>query len=216
MERKQFAVIGVGRFGGSVARTLSRMGYEVLAVDIDENQIENIMHDVTHAVQVDALDFEAIKSLGIRNFDTVIVGIGGNLHASILVTVQLKELGVKRVVAKAMDDLHGKVLEKVGADRVVYPERDMGVRVAHYLVSTNVIDYIDLSSEYSIIEMQVPEGLIGLSMGDAGLRARYGVTVLAIRRGNEVIVSPGADQVLEEKDILVVLGSTEDIRQAGG
>lgn len=213
MERKQFAVIGVGRFGGSVARTLSRMGYEVLAVDIDKNQIENIMHDVTHAVQVDALDFEAIKSLGIRNFDTVIVGIGGNLHASILVTVQLKELGVKRVVAKAMDDLHGKVLEKVGADRVVYPERDMGVRVAHYLVSTNVIDYIDLSSEYSIVEMQVPEGLIGLSMGDAGLRARYGVTVLAIRRGKEVIVSPGADQVLEEKDILVVLGSTDDINR---
>ena len=147
MPKKQFAVIGIGRFGGSVARNLHRMGYEVLAVDISKDEVDQVMHDVTHAVQVDALDFETIKSLGIRNFDVVIVGIGSNLQASILVTVQLKELGVKFVVAKAMSDLHGKVLEKVGADRVIYPERDMGARVAHHLVSAKVIDYIELSSE---------------------------------------------------------------------
>lgn len=211
MVRKQFAVIGVGRFGGSLARTLYRMGYEVLAIDADKNEIENIMHDVTHAVQVDALDFEAIKSLGIRNFDVVIVGIGSNLQASVLITLQLKELGVNCVVAKAMNDLHGKLLEKIGADRVVYPERDMGARLAHQLGSTNIIDYIELSSEYSIIEMQTPKKLVGRSVVEADLRARYGVTVLAIRRGEEVIVSPGADQTLKEKDIMIVLGGTEEI-----
>lgn len=211
MQKKQFAIIGIGRFGGSVARNLERMGYEVLAIDISQDEIDEIMHDVTHAVQVDALDFETIKSLGIRNFDVVIVGIGSNLQASILVTVQLKELGVKFVVAKAMNDLHGKVLEKVGADRVVYPERDMGARVAHHLVSTKVIDYIELSSEYGIIEMQVPEGLVDVTIGKADLRARFGVTVLAIRRGSEIIVSPGADHAFEEHDIMVVIGGTEDI-----
>jgi trk system potassium uptake protein TrkA len=211
MPKKQFAVIGIGRFGGSVARNLHRMGYEVLAVDISKDEVDQVMHDVTHAVQVDALDFETIKSLGIRNFDVVIVGIGSNLQASILVTVQLKELGVKFVVAKAMSDLHGKVLEKVGADRVIYPERDMGARVAHHLVSAKVIDYIELSSEYGIIEMQVPEGLVGITMGKADLRARFGVTVLAIRRDAEIIVSPGADHVFEAQDIMVVLGGTEDI-----
>ena len=211
MAKKQFAVIGIGRFGGGVARTLYRMGHEVLAIDSNKDEIEKIMHEVTYAVQVDALDFEAIKSLGIRNFDVVVVGVGSHLQTSILVTVQLKELGVKYVVAKALNDLHGKVLEKVGADRVVYPERDMGTRLAHHLVSTNVIDYIELSSEYGIIEMQVPEVIIGVTMGKADLRARFGVTVLAIRRGSEVIVSPGADHVFEEHDIMVVLGETEDI-----
>lgn len=213
MQKKQFAVIGIGRFGGSVARHLHRMGYEVLAVDISKDEVDSIMHDVTHAVQVDALDFETIKSLGIRNFDVVIVGIGSNLQASILVTVQLKELGVKFVVAKAMNDLHGKVLEKVGADRVVYPERDMGARLAHHLVSDKVIDYIELSSEYGIIEMQVPEVLVGVTLGKADLRARFGVTVLAVRRGPEIIVSPGADHIFEENDIMVVLGGTEDIER---
>lgn len=209
--KKQFAVIGVGRFGSSLARTLHKMGYEVLAIDNDEHEIEAIMHDVTHAVQVDALDVDAMKALGIRNFDVVIVGIGNDLQASILVTVQLKELGVKCVVAKAMNDLHGKVLEKVGADKVVYPERDMGVRVAHHLVSANVIDQINLSSEYSIVELQAPKKVVGLSLGEADLRARFGVVVLAIRRGKEIIVSPGASDVIQGGDILVVLGNNDDL-----
>ncbi|NPV27101.1 MAG: TrkA family potassium uptake protein [Firmicutes bacterium] len=209
--KKQFAVIGVGRFGSSLARTLHKMGYEVLAIDNDEHEIEAIMHDVTHAVQVDALDVDAMKALGIRNFDVVIVGIGNDLQASILVTVQLKELGVKCVVAKAMNDLHGKVLEKVGADKVVYPERDMGVRVAHHLVSANVIDQINLSSEYSIVELQAPKKVVGLSLGEADLRARFGVVVLAIRREKEIIVSPGASDVIQGGDILVVLGNNDDL-----
>lgn len=209
--KKQFAVIGVGRFGSSLARTLHQMGYEVLAIDSDEQEIEAIMHDVTHAVQVDALDMDSMKALGIRNFDVVIVGIGNDLQASVLVTVQLKEMGVQNVVAKAMNDLHGRVLEKVGADKVVYPERDMGVRVAHRLVSANVIDQIQLSSDYSIVELQTPPELVGRTLGEANLRARYGVAVLAFRRGPEIIVSPGAQDVIEDRDIMVVLGKTGDL-----
>ncbi|MGB9793051.1 MAG: potassium channel family protein, partial [Thermacetogeniaceae bacterium] len=199
--KKQFAVIGVGRFGGSVARTLHKMGYEVLAIDKDEQEIEAIMNEVTHAVQLDALDIDALKKLGIRNFDVVIVGIGNDLEASILVTLELKELGVKYVVAKAANDLHGKVLERVGADKVVYPERDMGVRVAHYLVSSNVIDHIQLSSEYSIVEIQAPRKLVGLSLGEADLRANYGIAVLAIKREKEIVVSPTASDVIKEGDV---------------
>lgn len=209
--KKQFAVIGLGRFGASVARTLHKMGYEVLAIDSDKNVIESIKDEVTHAVQVDALDMDTLKELGLRNFDVVIVGIGDNLEASILVTVQLKELGVKYVVSKAMNDLHGKVLEKVGADKVVYPERDMGVRLAHHLVSVNVIDHIELSSEFTIIEMLAPQEIIGLSLGEADLRARFGVAVLAIKRDNEIIVSPGSSDIIQAGDVLVVLGSSSDI-----
>lgn len=209
--KKQFAVIGVGRFGSSLARTLYQMGYEVLAIDSDENRIEGITNEVTHAVQVDALDVDAMRELGIRNFDVVIVGIGNDLQASILVTVQLKELGVRLVVAKAMNDLHGRVLEKVGADKVVYPERDMGVRVAHHLVSANVIDQIQLSSEYSIVELLAPHELVGRSLGETNLRAKYGVAVMAFKRGGKIIVSPGASDVIEERDILVVLGGVEDL-----
>ncbi|MGB9847072.1 MAG: potassium channel family protein, partial [Desulfotomaculales bacterium] len=150
---KQFAVIGLGRFGSSVARTLAQMGYEVLAVDSDDERVSAISDEVTYAVQVDAMEEEALKSLGLRNFDVVIVAIGQEVKASILVTVMLKEMGVSKVVAKANDELHGKVLQKVGADVVVFPERDMGVRLAHALVSRNIIDQIRLSPEYSIAEI---------------------------------------------------------------
>lgn len=213
MKKKQFAVIGVGRFGGSLARMLHEMGYEVLAIDSNEDEIEAIMHDVTHAAQVDALDIEALKALGIRNFDVVIVAIGNDLQASILVTTQLKELGVNYVVAKAMNDIHGRVLAKVGADKVIYPERDMGIRLARCLVSTNVIDQIQLSKEYSILELKAPPDIIGQTLGKVDLRARYGVAVLAIRREVEIIVSPGASDVVEAGDILVVLGSNHDLNK---
>ncbi len=211
--KKQFAVIGLGRFGTSVARTLHKMGYEVMAIDSDKNVIESINKEVTYAVQVDALDIDTLKELGLRNFDVVIVGIGDNLESSILVTVQLKELGVKYVVSKAMNDLHGKVLEKVGADKVVYPERDMGVRLAHHLISGNIIDQIELSSEFSIMEILAPQKIVGLSLGEAGLRARFGVSVLVIKRENEIIISPGSSDIIQPGDILVVLGSTSDIEK---
>ena len=208
---KQFAVIGMGRFGSSVATTLTKIGYDVLAIDSNEDKVNDIMDQVTHAVQADAMEEQALKDLGIRNFDVVIVAIGQDVQSNILVTVMLKEMGVKRVVAKALSELHGKVLAKVGADKVVFPERDMGVRVAHALVSHNILDQINLSPEYSIVELIATAEFIGKTLQESGIRMKHGVTVLAIRRGNDVIISPGAKQIVREADILVVVGRNDHL-----
>ncbi|MFZ5898769.1 MAG: potassium channel family protein [Bacillota bacterium] len=206
---KQFAVIGLGRFGASLAVTLARMGYEVLAVDRDEDRVKAVVDEVTHAVQADALDAEALKALGLKNFDVVVVAIGTDIEASILTTVMLKEMRVRRIMAKANTELHGKVLARVGADKVIFPERDMGVRVAHAMVSGNIIDHIELSSDYSVVELVAPKGLVGKTLGEAEIRGRHGISLIAIRRGADVIVAPGADQVIEEGDILVAIGKTK-------
>ncbi|MBO8169102.1 MAG: TrkA family potassium uptake protein [Thermoanaerobacteraceae bacterium] len=210
--RKQFAVLGLGRFGSSVAETLTRLGHEVLAVDSDEGAVQRISDVVTHAVQADAMDEEALKSLGIRNFDVVVVAIGQNIQANILVTVILKELGVNYIVAKAQDALHGKVLERVGADKVVFPERDMGVRVANNLATGNVLDLIELEQDYSIMEVVAPKIIWDKSLGKQNLRAKYGISVLAIKRGDDINVAPGADDVIKENDILVVIGENKAIQ----
>lgn len=210
---RQFAVIGLGRFGQSVAITLARMGYEVLAIDTDEERVKEVMEHVTHAVQIDALDENALKSLGIRNFDVVIVAIGQDMQASILVTVMLKEMGVREVIAKARTELHGRVLAKVGADKVVFPERDMGIRVARALVTKNILDQIELSPDYSILELVAPEEFVGKTLEESAIRVKHGVTVLAIRRGSDVIISPGAKQVIEPGDILVTVGRNDRLKR---
>ena len=208
---KQVAVIGLGRFGSSVARTLASSGCEVLAVDVDEARVKAIADEVTDAVRADALDDEALRGLGLRNFEVVVVAIGHEVEASILTTVLLKEMGVPKIVAKAQDDLHGRVLQKVGADIVVFPERDMGVRLAHTLISRNVIDEIQISTDYSIMEMQAPPRFLDRSLKELELRQRFGLTVLAIRRADRIIVSPDAEQTLEEGDVLVTLGQPEKL-----
>lgn len=209
MKNKQFAVIGLGRFGRSVALTLNSIGYDVLAIDASETEVQSIAHEVTHAVQVDARDEEALKALGIRNFDVVIVAIGEDIQSNILVTAILKDLGVKYVLAKAKDNMHGKVLEKIGADKVVYPEKDMGVRVAHHLVTPNILDFIELSPEYSIVEVSAPQEYVGKSLGKLNLRAQLGMSVIAIKKKDEIIAGPGASSVIEENDILVFIGTNE-------
>jgi len=212
---RQVAVIGLGRFGSSVARTLAQSGCEVLAVDVDAERVKAIVEEVTEAVQIDALDEGALKSLGLRNFEAVVVAIGHEIKASILATVLLKEMGVPKIVAKAQDELHGKVLQKVGADTVVFPERDMGVRLAHTLLSRSIIDEIQLSSDYSIFELQAPAQLLDRSLIDLQLRQRYSMTILAVRRGEGVVVSPDASFVLERGDILVALGRADKIEKLG-
>ena len=152
---KQFVVIGLGRFGESVAKTLYSLGHEVLAIDMDEDSVQEIADNVTHAVQMDATDESALKTLGLRNFDVAVVTIGSNIQASVMITLLVKELGVKYIIAKGQSDLHAKVLYKIGADRVVLPEKDMGVRVAHNLVSASILDFIELSPDYSIMELRV-------------------------------------------------------------
>jgi trk system potassium uptake protein TrkA len=210
---KQIAVIGLGRFGTSVARTLFRMGYEVLAIDADADRVKNIVDDVTYAVQVDAMEEEALKSLGLRNFDVVVVAIGQEVKANILVTVMLKEMGVPKIVAKAHDELHGRVLQKVGADVVVFPERDMGVRIANALVSKNIIDQIHLSPDFSIIEIVAPSKYCGKTLGGLALRQKFGINVLAIRRKEDIIIAPGANQIIQEGDILVAIGRSNGLKK---
>ncbi|MCL6477131.1 MAG: TrkA family potassium uptake protein [Peptococcaceae bacterium] len=209
---KQFAVIGLGRFGSSLAVTLARMGYEVLAVDSDESKVEGLAEVVTHAVQANALEEGVLNSLGLRNFDVVVVAIGQDIQSSIMVTLMLKEMGVKKVVAKASTGLQGKVLEKIGADIVVFPEKDMGERVARWLVSKNIIDQINLSPDYSLIELAAPARFAGLSLQESALRTKYGIMVLAIRRGQEFIISPGAEQEIAAGDILIVIGRNEKLK----
>jgi trk system potassium uptake protein len=211
--KKQFVVIGIGRFGSSVARTLSQMGFEVLAIDQREAQIQEISSIVTHAVQADSTDEEALRALGVRNFDVVIVAIGEDIQASILTTLILKEIGVKSIVVKAVNDLHGKVLKKIGADKVVFPERDMGTRVAHHLISSNILDYIELSAEYSIVEIQVYPNMVGKSLRQLDIRAKYGCNVIAIKHGASLVIPPSAEQPLKDDEILVIVGKNDSLQR---
>ncbi|WP_027340650.1 potassium channel family protein [Halonatronum saccharophilum] len=212
-EAKQYIVLGLGRFGSSVARTLSSKGYDVLAIDTDDCRVLDISSEVTHAVEADATDEEALKALGVNNFDVAVVSIGQNIHASILATLVLKELGVKYVVAKAQHAMHGKVLSKVGADRIVYPERDMGVRVANNLISTNLLDYIELSPDYRIIELVADKRYAGQTLRKLDLRRKYGVNVIAIKANDKVILSPEADHSINEGDLLVVVGHADGLKE---
>lgn len=210
---KQFVVIGCGRFGLSIAKTLNNLGHEVLAIDADEERIQEIADYVTHAVQADVTDENVLKDLGIRNFDVVIVSIGSNYQASIMATLIAKELGVKRVIAKAHDVLHGKVLTKIGADKIIFPERDMGIRVAHNLVSSNILDFIELSPDYSILEIAALEEWSNKTLKELRLPTRYGINVMAVKRGKNINVSPYADDLIFKGDILVVIGNTLDIKK---
>ncbi|MBK1809237.1 TrkA family potassium uptake protein [Clostridium sp. YIM B02505] len=211
MSNKQFVVIGLGRFGTSVAKTLYDLGNDVLAIDVDEDLVQEISDSVTHSVQMDATDESALKTLGIRNFDVAVITIGENIQASVMVTLLVKELGVKYIVAKGHSDLHAKVLHKIGADRVILPEKDMGVRVAHNLVSSTILDYIDLSPDYSIIEIESPKEWHNNNLRDLSLRTRFGINIMAIKKQNDINITPNAEEVIEPGDILVAIGSTEDL-----
>lgn len=211
---KQFVIIGIGRFGSSLAKRLFDMGHEVLAVDIDEEIIQGISDSVTHAVAADATDEHVLKSLGVRNFDVGVVSIGSDIQSSIIATLMLKEMGLKYVVAKAQSEVHAKVLKKIGADRVVFPERDMGIRVAHNLVTTNILDMIELSPDYSICEFEVFSSWVGESLKDLNLRAKHGINILAIKNNindGAINFSPKAQDTINEGDILVVVGSNDDL-----
>ena len=210
---KEFAVIGLGRFGGSICRTLSEEGADVLAIDIDEDRVNEFANIVSHAVVADTTDEAVLKSLGIRNFDHVIVAIGDNIQASILTTIILKELGVKHITVKAQNDYHEKVLSKIGADTVVHPEREMGRRLAYNLLSNNVLDYLELSEEHSIVEIAANKNITGHSIMELDIRAKYGINIVAIKRKNEIIVSPQADEVIQEGDIFIVIGADSDIQR---
>lgn len=211
MKNKQFIIIGLGRFGISIAKTLYKLGQDVLAIDINEDKVQEIADNVTHAVQMDATDENSLKTLGIGNFDVAIVTIGTNIQASTMVTLLVKEFGLKYIVAKATSDMHSKILYKIGADRVILPEKDMGTRVAHHLVSSNILDYIELPSEYSMLELKPLSEWFNKSIRDIHIRGKYGLNVVAIKSDTSINVSPSADYIIKSNDILLVLGANKDL-----
>jgi len=214
VKRKQFAVIGLGRFGGSVCRELHSLGHEVLGIDSDLERVEEFDKYSTQAMQGSGTDEAFLKSIGIRNFDHVIVSIGENIQDSVLTTLNLKELGVPIVWAKAQNTYHQKVLEKIGADQVIHPEVDMGIRIAQSASSERLLDYINLSDEYSIVELRASKKLDYRSLADLDVRARFGITVLAIKREHEKMnVAPLPKDVIHEGDILVAMGRNEDLKR---
>ena len=210
---KSFAVIGIGRFGTSVALTLSLMGHEVLAADTSAAAIDSIADRVTHAIVADATDERVLRRIGIAEFDAVVISVAADIRASILTAMLSKELGAKRVVAKAADDLHAKLLIKAGADQVVQPERDSGVRLARSIAVDSVLDYFALTDDVSINELRLPYSWAGKSLVQLGIRTRYGVSVIAIKRGEKMIVAIDPNSALEQGDVLVLLGSNHELEK---
>lgn len=209
--QQQFVVIGLGRFGSSLALQLMDMGCEVLGIDRNEDVADSMSEMLTHTVVADATDEDSLRSLGIRNFDCGIVAIGADIQVSILTAILLKELGVKKVVAKAISVLHGRALEKLGVERVIYPERDMGIRVAHQLVTPNLLDYLELSKEYSIVELNVPAYLNGKTLSDLNAHTRFGCSIVALHTVNGILIAPTAMDRLKADDIMVIIGSNDNI-----
>jgi len=210
---KSYVVVGLGRFGSGVARELFRLGCEVLAMDVSNDLVSQVANDVTHAVVGDGQDKEVLRALGAGEFDCAIVAIGGDLSASVLATMNLKELGVPKIVCKAHDETHRRVLEKLGADQVVIPEQEQASRLARSLSSPNVLDYIELSDEYGIIEVPAPLGWDGKSLRELNVRAKLGVNILAVRRNETFTVSPAADFAMAKGDIVVVLGDSKALKK---
>lgn len=223
---KQYVVIGAGRFGSTVAVTLIQKGKQVMVLDKDKQVVQRLSEIVTQSIQVDVTEENALESLDLGDMDVAVIGIGGSLEASILTTMLLKEMGVKIVVAKATTRSDKKILSRVGADRIVFPERDMGVRVANSLVSPTIFDYIQVSPGFGIVETNVPESLQGQTLGEANVRSRFGVDIVALRRQapkldkngeselkDSFIIAPRANEVLVRNDILVIIGEEKSIEK---
>lgn len=216
MDKKEFIVIGLGRFGTSTARTLAQNNCEVLTLDRDEEKTRAMADIVTCAVTGDVTDPEVLSGLGIRNFDGAIVAIGKDLEASIMATMLLKEMGIRHVLAKAQSDVHAKVLRKVGADMVVFPEKEMGIRYANNLIHGNFFDAVELSSDYSMIELNVRKEWAGKSLKELNLRAKYKVNIIGIKKEDGFDVSPDADEALGQNYILIAIGRNEVLNKLAG
>jgi trk system potassium uptake protein TrkA len=213
-DMKRFAVIGLGNFGFHAAKALFEDGNEVIAIDTDKARVQAIDQHSTEAVVLNATDKEALKSLGLENMDGVIVSTGTKISTSILICLYLQEIGVKRILAKALDDDHAKILKRVGATEIIHPERDMALRVSRGLSQPNVLDFIPLADEFDLVQVDPPREFIGKSLKGLNLRAKYNVHIIAIKElvpENFVLVPP-ADFVIKDSDILIMLGKSEDIR----
>ena len=211
-QKRQFIVIGLGRFGQAIAQTLCQDGEEVLGVDRRMDLVEDMKDVLTRAVQLDAMDRDALAALGVQDFDTAFVTMGSDIRASGTIVLLLKELGAKKIVAKAHDEFHGRMLEKLGADQVLFPERDMGRRIAHNMVSGNIIDYLELSPDYSMVEIRPKSDWIGRSLKQLALRSSMGINIVAIRNGEALNAVPGPDDVIREGGVLLIIAREETLR----
>lgn len=210
---KNYAVIGLGSFGCSVARTLISLGYEVLGIDASEKIVKELSHSLTHIISADTRDEEVLKRLDIQDFDGVVVAIGQDVEANILTSMILKQLGAKRIIVKASSGVHGEVLRKIGVNKVVYPEIETGEKVAKNLVGAAFLDYIELSPNFSIVQVIAPRNFFEKTLRNLDLRAKFGIYVMAIKKGEEIVIAPDADTKIEENDLLVVLGEKENVNR---
>ncbi len=204
-------VIGLGRFGSAAARELMALGHEVLAIDDSEAKVNEIASQVTHAVELDASDEQALKDVGAADFEHAIVGISSNTEASIFATMALKNLGVRNVTAKAANQLHGRILERVGASRVVYPEREMGAQLAHSFSIPHVVDYLDVAPRFGIVKVRPPDAFVGKTLRELDFPGQLALTPVALRRGKQVTVNPHRDERIEATDELILVGLDEKL-----
>lgn len=214
-KRKQIVVIGLGHFGSSVARTLSELGHEVLGIDRNADAVNAAADFTTQSIQADATSEAVLKEMEVRNFDIGVVSVADDVKSSILVTLLLKRLGVRWVVAKASDELHGEILQRIGADRVVLPETETGVRVAHGLAVPALVDYLRVIPGYGVSKLVAPAAMAGKSLGDLRLKGPAGLTIMLLARGEELILSPGRDEIVRQGDLLVIAGEDERIETLG-
>lgn len=213
--KKQVAIIGLGRFGVGLANTLLGMGYDVLALDVDEERVQAVASQITRAIHADATDEAVLRGLGIDKFDVAIVSMGSDIEHSVLTTILLRKLGVPLIVARADNELHGTILDKIGADKVIYPEREMGTRVAHALTLTSVLDYMSIAPSYGVAKIDPPNSFVGRTLSELGLgpEGKWEVAVLLLQREREIIVSPDRMEVIRLDDVLIVSGNDSRLEQ---
>ncbi len=210
--KKLVAVVGLGRLGSQVARTLYQLGHDVLAIDQDEQRVQTLTGEVTHPVRGDATNEAVLRELGIHNYDVAIVAIGANVQANIMVTVLFKTIGIPYIVARANNELHANTLERIGCDKVIQPEAESGTRLAHLLFTPEAQEYMELTSAYGISRIRVPDRFVNMTLQESGfghVRDKYGVAVLALKRGDDITLSPDGDDRLEAGDVMVVAGRDE-------
>lgn len=210
-DEKEFAIIGLGRFGSSVATALVQRGYSVLGIDRDRSVVQRLADELTQTAALDATNEDALREIHIASFDTVVVAIGTDFESNLMTTVAAKSLGVRSVICKALTERQGLILTRMGADKVILPEKDAGRRLALELAAPGLLDQIPLGEGHSVIELQTPRPIVGQSVYGADLRRQFGVTVVAIKRGEALTVSPSADYVLRGDDVLVVIGTNDNL-----
>ena len=211
-QSNQYLVVGLGRFGRAIAETLCEFDAEVLGIDNDMALVEDMKDRITHVVQMNAMDRDAMEALGVSEFDAAFVTMGSDIRASGTITLMLKELGVKLVIAKAQDEFHGRMLEKLGADSILFPERDMGRRIAHNILTGNVIDFLELSPDFSMAEILPRPEWVGKSLRVLDLRGKAGINIVVIKHPDNALTLPKLDTVIGEKDVLLVVAEENTLR----